>query len=204
MNDPAPEHGEEAATSHEVAQDAPHGELQTGTIAEHGDGHGEASSFSPFDMTYASPHIFWLILSFGLLFLVLWKIILPRLASTIEERNDRVAADLDQAARMKSDAEIAEQAYETALADSKAKAHAIAAENRAKLDAEVSAEMDQAEARFAKKAAEAEVQIRAATDKALSHVEEVAISATGLIVAKLGGTTPTAAQIRKAVQSAST
>ncbi len=193
MSDPKPQHDK---TEH-------HDGTGEGTLVSHDDAHDGGPQFSPFDMTYAVPHVFWLVLSFGLLFLVLWKIILPRLAATIEERSDRIADDLDQAARMKSDAEVADKAYETSLADSKAKAHAIAAENRAKLDAEIATETAQAEADFAKQAAAAEVQIRKATDAALAHVTEVAEQATTSIVNKLSGVTPGAANIKAAVKSAS-
>lgn len=164
---------------------------------------GEAAAYSPFDMTYAVPHVFWLLISFGLLFLILWKVILPRLGSTIEERNDRIADDLDQAARMKSDAEAADKAYASALADSKAKAHTIAAETRAKMDAEIAAETAEAEAAFAEQAEAAEIQIREATDKALAQVSGVASQATSAIVAKLSGVSLTAASAKQAVKSAS-
>jgi F-type H+-transporting ATPase subunit b len=189
-----PEHG----SSEPHPSGAPDGH-EAGTLAEH----GETQAYSPFDMTYAVPHVFWLILSFGLLFLVLWKVILPRLASTIEERNDKIADDLDQAARMKSDAEVADRAYASALADSKAKAHAIAADNRAKLETEIAAETDAAETEFAKQAASAETQIREATDAALAHVSEVAESTTGSILAKLSGAKPSAASVKQAVKLAS-
>lgn len=177
------------------------GEATAATVVENG--YGEQSSFSPFDMTYAAPHIFWLLLSFGLLFLVLWKIILPRLASTLEERNDRIADDLDQAATMKSNADAADRAYLSALADSKTKAHAIAAKTRAKLDEEITAETAQAEAEFAEKALIAEKQIRQATEQALTHVGEIAAQATSSIIHKLSNTKPSAASVKQAVNLAS-
>ena len=176
-----------------------HGE---GTLVPHEDPYAK-EAFSPFDMTYAVPHFFWLVISFGLMFLILWKVILPRLASTLEERKDRVADDLDQAAAMKADAEVAHQAYEKALASSRSKAHMIAAETRAKMDAELASETAAAEAGFAEAAAKSEVQIRAATDAALAKVEDVAIAATTDIVSKLGGVAPAAADIKKAVKLAS-
>lgn len=184
-----------AAQGHDVK------ETMTGTLQHHEEP-GHEVSYSPFDMTYFAPHVFWLVLSFGVLFLMLWKVILPRLASTLEERKDRIAADLDQAARMKADAEAAEHAYETALADSRAKAHNIAAETRAKMDAEVSSEVEAAEAEFAKRQQAAEVDIRAATEKALGAVESIAADATSDIITRLTGKKPTAAAVSKAIKAA--
>lgn len=179
-----------------------HQQHKLAELAPHHEAPGQEVSYSPFDMTYAAPHVFWLVLSFGILFIMLWKVILPRLASTLEERKDRIAADLDQAAHMKADAEAAEQAYETALADSRAKAHAIATETRAKLDAEVSSEVAAAEAEFAKRQQAAEVDIRAATEKALGAVESIASEAASDIISRLTGKKPTAAAISKAIKAA--
>lgn len=175
-------------------------ETMAGTLKHH-EAPGQESAYSPFDMTYLVPHLFWLVISFGILFLMLWKVILPRLASTLEERKDRIAADLDQAARMKAEAEAAEQAYETAIADSRAKAHAIAGETRAKMDAEVGTEVEAAEAEFAKRQEKAEVDIRAATEKALGNVESIAGEATVEIITRLTGKKPTAAIVNKAIKA---
>ncbi|MEL7027744.1 MAG: F0F1 ATP synthase subunit B', partial [Pseudomonadota bacterium] len=112
-----------------------------------GEAHGAAEGiFPPFDPTYFSSQLFWLTITFVALYFVLSRVALPRIATVIEERRDKIAEDLDHAAELKLESENAVASYEKALADAKAKAVAIAAETREGLDSEISemqAEVDQ-------------------------------------------------------------
>ena len=63
--------------------------------------------FPPFDPTYFATQIFWLFLTFGILYFLLSKIFLPRIGQTIEDRSSRIADDLDAASRLQKDAEEA-------------------------------------------------------------------------------------------------
>ena len=103
--------------------------------------------FPPFDPAYFATQIFWLFLTFGILYFLLSKIFLPRIGQTIEERSSRIADDLDAASRMQKEAEEAEKSYERALADAKAKAHNVAETTRQSVDAEIKLEMDAADTR---------------------------------------------------------
>jgi len=49
--------------------------------------------------------IFWLILIFSSLYLIIWKIFLPRITYSIENRKSRVVNDLDEAQKLKDNAE---------------------------------------------------------------------------------------------------
>ncbi|MEQ8178124.1 MAG: hypothetical protein RIA10_07300 [Amphiplicatus sp.] len=80
------------------------------------------------DVTTFPSQLFWLALTFGFLYWVMSTIVLPRLGGAIEERRDRIADDFDQAAEFRRQAEDAQKAYETDLADAKARPRAMAAE----------------------------------------------------------------------------
>lgn len=131
--------------------------------------------------------IFWLVVSFTILYFALSRSLLPKIGSVIEDRRDRIADDLDEAGRLQRQAEEARLRHEKALADARAKAHAIAGETRAKLAEELGAETKAAEAAFAKKTADADARIRAAAETALSNVKSVAAEAASALVEKLSG-----------------
>ena len=80
-----------------------------------------------------APQLIWLALTFGLLYLIMSRVALPRIGEVIEERSQRIQRDLDEAERLKGETEKALGAYEQALAEARAKAQGIAKETRDKL-----------------------------------------------------------------------
>lgn len=155
-----------------------------------------------FDFTWWSSQIFWLVVTFGLLYFILAKFILPRIGEGISERSDRIADDLDAASRMQKEAEQANIAYERMMADAKAKAHNIAETTRKSVDAEIEAEVETAEAEFGRRQATADERIAKIRDEALSHLDSVAQETAKAIAEKIGQIKPTAAQVKSAVKKA--
>lgn len=146
-----------------------------------------------------SSQIFWLVLTFGILYFVLSKFILPRIGDGLTERSDRVADDLDAASRMQKEAEQAEIAYDRALADAKAKAHNISDTTRKSVDAEIEQEVEAAEAEFSAKQADADARIGKIKKAAMAKIDAVATDTASALVEKLINTKPTAAQVKSAV-----
>ncbi len=76
------------------------------------------------------PQLVWLVIVFGYLYVMMSRVALPRIATVLEERRDRIADDLDQAEQFKRQTDEAIEAYEKALAEARAKAHEVAQETR--------------------------------------------------------------------------
>ena len=169
------------------------------TAAEHAE-----SVFPPFDPTYFASQLFWLAIAFIALYVALDRLILPKIKTTIEDRRDRIADDLDIAAQAQADAKSAGEAYEHALATARSKAHGIAADTRKALDAEIAKETAGVEAELATKQEAAETAIRSAKDKAFAEVRGIAVSATEAIVAALTGVEVSKADAEKAVADQTT
>ena len=93
-----------------------------------------------------APQLIWLALTFGLLYIVLSRVTLPKIASVIEERQNRIQRDLDEAERLKEETDAALAAYEQALAEARGRANGIARETREQLTAEVNGERAKADA----------------------------------------------------------
>lgn len=146
-----------------------------------------------------APQIIWLAISFIALYIIMARVALPRIATVIEERKDRIASDLDQAEQLKQKTDEAIAAYEEALANARSKAHTIAQETRQRLSAEVEAEKAEAEKEIAVKLAEAEKRIAEAKTDAISHVNDVAADAAQTIVQELIGGKTTKSEVKQAV-----
>jgi F-type H+-transporting ATPase subunit b len=148
------------------------------------------------------PQLIWLLITFGILYLLMVKVALPRIGGVIEARAAHIAKDLAQADKLRRETEEAIAAYEQALAEAKQKAHAIVEAGRAKLKEETAAERARLESDLAKRGAEAEARINAAKTSAMRDVNAVAADVAADIVRRLIGFAPAKAEIEKAVQTA--
>jgi F-type H+-transporting ATPase subunit b len=173
------------------------GAHQAGTAAPQSAGH--AKVFPPLDPTTFAPQLIWLALTFGLLYLILKRVVLPRVGEVIEERGDRIKRDLAQAEKLKADTEKALANYEQALGDARAKAGAIAKGLRDALTGEVDKERAKVEALTAAKLADAERRIADTKAKALASVGDIASEVAGVVVARLIGTEPTKDEVKRAL-----
>jgi F-type H+-transporting ATPase subunit b len=148
------------------------------------------------------PQIIWLAVTFGILYLLMVYVALPRIGSVMEARAAHIANDLASADKLRRETAEAIAAYEQALAEARQKAHAIVEAGRAKLKEETAAERANLEAELGRKGAEAEERIEAAKISAMREVNAVAADVAADIVRQLIGIAPSKAEIDKAVQAA--
>lgn len=134
-----------------------------------------------------APQLIWLAITFTVLYFIMARVALPRIGTVIEQRRDRIAHDLDQAARLKEQTEVAIITYEAALAEARAKAHGIAQETRDKLTAEMDRQRQALEEKLSAQTAEAETRITAAKTQAMAEVRGVAGETAEAIVTQLIG-----------------
>jgi len=139
------------------------------------------------DFSTWSSQIFWLFLTFGLLYVVLARFILPVIGRTLSDRSDRIADDLNAATAMQREAEEAEASYEKALKDARAKAHNVAETTRASVDAEMAAEIAEADKEAERASAVAEDRIRDIRTAALKNIDTVAKDVAADVFSKLSG-----------------
>lgn len=147
-----------------------------------------------------APQLIWLAITFGILYFVLSRVTLPRIGAVIEERQNRIQRDLDEAERLKGETDEALAAYEQALAEAHGRANGIARETREKLANEVNEERAKVEADLAGKLAEAEGRIAAMKSQAMTEVDGIATETAGEVIKKLIGVDVGAEELRAAVQ----
>ncbi len=134
-----------------------------------------------------APQLAWLAISFIGLYLVLAYMALPRISEVLENRQVRIANDLDDAERLKGEAEDALDAYEGALAEARGNAHDIALETRTRVAGETERRKAELASTLAGQAEEAESKIETARAEALEKVRDVAEEAAAAVIAKLIG-----------------
>lgn len=163
---------------------------------------GKKAPFPPFQGETVASQLFWLAICFAALYVLLARVLLPRIGGAIAERNAIIEKDLDAANRLKNESEAAQASYEKNLAEARAKAQALAAESQAKAAAEGDAQRKQLEDQLKTKLDAAEKQIASTKSSAMSNVRGIAIDTTGLIVERLTGKAPEKQSVERAVDAA--
>jgi F-type H+-transporting ATPase subunit b len=186
-----------SAYAQETAPAAAEGDTHAGTAvpaAEH-------EAFPPFDAKTFPSQILWLVITFGLFYLFLKRVVMPRLGSIIDVRNDRITQDLDHAARLKGEADAAVAAYEQELAEAKKNANSIGQQAADAAKAEADTARKKIESALDEKLGEAEARISSIKANAMKEVGSIAEDTASAIVEALVGGKASKAEIAAAVKS---
>lgn len=143
--------------------------------------------------------IFWLAITFGLLFILLWRVTLPKIAGGLAARKNRIESDLGAAEQSKKDASAALADYETALALARGKALTLADENRKRIVSEIEGLKNAADAKAQDAMSKAEARIAAERARAEGSIRSAAAEAAASIVERLLGVPVSSDEAAKAV-----
>ena len=148
--------------------------------------------------------LFWLVVLFGAGYLVMAKIVTPRIGAVLEERRQTVGGDLEKARAASADAAKIRADYESDLETARIGAAEFA--KQAAMEATKKAEA--ADAKIAKKLADkvgaAEAKLAEAKTSAMANLNDVAAEAAMAAVASLAGIKTSSAQASKTASSIAT
>lgn len=157
--------------------------------------------FPPFDTTSFASQLVWLVITFGLLYWLMSRVALPRVAEILETRRSRIEADVEKAAAAQRHADDAAAEYEKTMADAKANAQTTIKDMRDKITAESDARRATLETDLNAKLASAEAAIARTKADAMGNVNAIAEDAAASIVQQLTGSKPDAAQVKSALEA---
>ena len=98
---------------------------------------GSEAGMPQLNPEFWSAQIFWLVLIFSTLYLIIWKIFLPKITYSIESRKSRMVNNLDDAQKLRESAETKLKEYNKIIENSKNEAKKIIDEERKKLDKDI-------------------------------------------------------------------
>lgn len=159
-------------------------------------GHG---GFPPFQSENFPSQLVWLAVTFVLLYVLMSRIALPRIAGILSDRSKHIANDLAAANRFKEQSDAAHAAYEKALNDARSRAQSIAAATHAEQAAAAEVTNKRLEAQLHERIADAERSIAATRTAAMSNVGSIASDTAAAIVERLIGQAPAAHEVAAAV-----
>ncbi|MBC7164853.1 MAG: F0F1 ATP synthase subunit B' [Roseovarius sp.] len=146
-----------------------------------------ATGLPQLDFSTFGNQIFWLLVALVVIYFILSRVALPRIAAVLAERQGTITNDLAAAEDLKAKAVEAEEAYKKALADARAEAQKIVAEAKAAIKADLDKANEQADQEIAARTAEGERELAEMREGALDVVREVAKDVAAELVLALGG-----------------
>lgn len=153
--------------------------------------------------TFAS-QLFWLIIAFGLIYIVVGRGMLPKIEATVSQRDNRIAEDLAAAEHARALADETEEAYRVRTEASRAEALKVTQAAKEASARETEQRVKAADAEIGDRTAAAEARIRAAADATMSDIETVAAELAQEMVAKLSGASVSRERAADAVKAAMT
>jgi F-type H+-transporting ATPase subunit b len=145
------------------------------------------------------PQLFWLAVSFVGLYVLMSRLVLPRIGNTIMRREEKIVSDLDRAQTLRNEAANVLAAYEKAMADARGEAQSVVRAASEAMAAESARRGAETGAKIAQQIKNAESRIAAARSQALEQLRQVAADVAQAAVAKLTDTQPDAERIKSAV-----
>ena len=129
--------------------------------------------------------VFWLILIFSILYLIIWKIFLPRITYSVENRKSRIVNDLDEAQKLKESAEIKLKEYNKIIENSKQDAKKIIEDGRKKLDQDIENKKKNFNSQIDKEIASVEKEIKDLKKTSLSNISKIASEISSELMKKI-------------------
>lgn len=128
---------------------------------------------------------FWLILVFTILYLIIWKRILPKITDNLENRKKTISTDLEEAQNLKKLAEERYKEYKKLINDSKNEAEKIISESKLKLDQDLNNKKMEMQKEIDREINEAEKEIKNFKKKSLESVSKISKEISSEVIKKI-------------------
>ena len=135
---------------------------------------GSEAGMPQLNPEFWSAQIFWLILIFSTLYLIIWKIFLPKITYSIESRKSRIVNNLDEAQKLKERAEEKLKEYNKIIENSKNEAKKLIEDERKKLDKDIELKKKNFNSEIEKELAAVEKEIKDLKKTSLSSISKIA------------------------------
>ena len=148
---------------------------------------GAEAGMPQLDPEFWAAQVFWLILIFSSLYLIIWKIFLPKITYSIENRKSRIVDDLDEAQKLKDTAEKKFAEYNKIIENSKKEAKKILEDSRKKLEKDIENKKQKFNVEIEKEIAATEKEIKDLKKSSLSDIKKIAVEASSEVINQIVG-----------------
>ena len=146
---------------------------------------GSETGMPQLDPEFWTAQIFWLILIFSCLYLIIWKIFLPKITYSIENRKSKVVNDLHEAQKLKENAEKKLNEYNIIIENSKKEAKKIIEDSRKEIDNDIKNKKQKFNDEIKKELIAAEKEIKDLKKSSISNISKIAAETSAEIIKQI-------------------
>ena len=132
--------------------------------------------------------IFWLTLTFGILYVVLSKLILPKISANLELRKSQIQENIEAAEKQRKNSETKLKEYDDIILKSKLDAKNIFKEAREKVLKDINSKKEALDKQIDEEIKKAEKEIEILKKSAPEKINKIAIETSSDLIKKLIGT----------------
>ena len=146
---------------------------------------GSEGGMPQLDPEFWIAQIFWLMLIFSSLYLIIWKIFLPRITYSIENRKSRIVNDLGEAQKLKDNAEKKLKEYNEIIEKSKKEAKKIIDDSKKKLDRDIENKKQEFNDEIEKELVATEKEIKDLKKSSISNISNIAAETSSEVIKQI-------------------
>ena len=147
----------------------------------------ESSGMPQLNPEFWISQIFWLTITFGILYVILSKFILPKISANLEIRKSQILENIEAADKQREDSEIKLKEYEEIISKSKLEARNIYNQTREKALKDINSKKEVIDKQIDDEIIKAEKEINTLRDNAPEKINKIAIEISSEMIQKFIG-----------------
>tara|TARA_B100001093_G_scaffold272228_1_gene260190 strand:- start:2860 stop:3450 length:591 start_codon:yes stop_codon:yes gene_type:complete len=147
----------------------------------------ENSGMPQLDPKFWISQIFWLTITFGILYIILSKLILPKISDNLEIRKSQILENIEAAEKNRQDSEEKLKEYDKLVNDSKVQAKSHLNEAREKVLKDINVKKDSLDSKINEEIKEVELEIKELLKNAPVKINKIAIETSSDLIKQLIG-----------------
>ena len=172
-------------------------------IATHNNLCAAEAGMPQLDPKYWASQAFWLILVFTILYISIAKFYLPKIKNNLDNRENRIKVDLDDANKFKELSETKLKEYKKILEEAEKEVIKIQLESKNILDKDIRTKKDNIEKEIEKEILKAQKEISDLKKDSISNIQKISENIASSIIEKISGDKLNENSIKAAVEDIS-
>ena len=164
---------------------------------------GAEAGMPQLDPTYWASQAFWLVLVFSILYISIANFYLPKIKKNLDDRENKIKEDLDEANSMKNLSEKKFHEYELILENSKKEVTKILLESKTTLNKDIQNKKDAMEKEIENEISKAQKEILELKKSSINSINNISQEITSNIIEKMSGDKLNESSVKAAVEDIS-